>query len=61
MSDRGAALWPTDEAYLVFARPNGAIASRIIKEGLEAGVIVAENPGAAPKLMRYLPAWARPS
>ena len=40
---------------------NSAIASRIIKEGIEAGVIVADDPGAAPKLMRYLPAWARPS
>jgi predicted HTH transcriptional regulator len=40
---------------------NSAIASRIIKEGIEGGVIVADDPGAAPKLMRYLPAWARPS
>jgi hypothetical protein len=39
---------------------NSAIASRIIKEGLEAGVIVADDPDAAPKLMRYLPTWARP-
>ena len=39
---------------------NSASASRLIREGLEAGVIVPDDPQAAPKLMRYIPAWARP-
>jgi len=37
---------------------NRAIVSRIIREAVEAGVIVPADPHAAPKLMRYLPYWA---
>lgn len=39
---------------------NIATASRLIREAVEAGVIVPNDPGAAPKLMRYVPAWAAP-
>lgn len=39
---------------------NIATASRLIREAVEAGVIVPYEPGAAPKLMRYVPAWAAP-
>ena len=39
---------------------NIAKASRLIGEAVEAGVIVADDPAAAPKLMRYAPAWAVP-
>lgn len=37
---------------------NMATASRLIREAVEAGVIVPYDPNAAPKLMRYIPAWA---
>lgn len=37
---------------------NRATVSRLIREAVEAGVIVAADPDAAPKLMRYLPYWA---
>jgi predicted HTH transcriptional regulator len=37
---------------------NSATASRIIKEAVEAGVIVAVDPGAGRKFMRYVPRWA---
>jgi ATP-dependent DNA helicase RecG len=39
---------------------NIATASRVIREAVEAGVIVPYDPGAAPKLMRYVPVWAAP-
>jgi predicted HTH transcriptional regulator len=39
---------------------NIATASRLIREAVEAGFIVPYDPDAAPKLMRYLPAWATP-
>jgi ATP-dependent DNA helicase RecG len=39
---------------------NIATASRLIREAVEAGVIVPYDPGAAPKLMRYVPVWAAP-
>ena len=39
---------------------NIATASRLIREAVEAGLIVPYDPDAAPKLMRYLPAWAAP-
>ncbi len=39
---------------------NIAAASRLIREAVEAGLIVPYDPDAAPKLMRYLPAWAAP-
>ncbi|MEO5951600.1 MAG: ATP-binding protein [Chloroflexia bacterium] len=39
---------------------NIAAASRLIREAVEAGFIVPYDPDAAPKLMRYLPAWAIP-
>jgi predicted HTH transcriptional regulator len=37
---------------------NSAIASRLIKEALEAGVIRPYEEGAARKLMKYVPIWA---
>jgi ATP-dependent DNA helicase RecG len=37
---------------------NTATASRIIREAIEAGVIMPYDPNAAPKLMRYVPYWA---
>jgi predicted HTH transcriptional regulator len=40
---------------------NSAIASRLIKEAVEAGVIVAVNPDAGRKFMRYVPSWAAPA
>ena len=37
---------------------NMAVASRLIKESVAAGVIVSYDKGAAPKLMKYIPWWA---
>ena len=42
------------------AAQNSATASRIIKDAVEAGVIVAYDAAANPKVMKYVPAWARP-
>lgn len=39
---------------------NSAAASRLIREAVEAGLVVAYDPNAAPKLMRYVPVWAAP-
>ena len=39
---------------------NIAAASRLIREAVETGGIVPYDPGAAPKLMRYMPVWAAP-
>ena len=39
---------------------NIAAASRLIREAVEAGSIIPDDPDAAPKLMRYVPAWAAP-
>jgi ATP-dependent DNA helicase RecG len=39
---------------------NLAIASRLIREAVEAGWIIPYDPEAAPKLKRYLPFWAVP-
>jgi ATP-dependent DNA helicase RecG len=39
---------------------NSSIASRLIREAVEAGYIVPHDPSAAPKLMRYLPFWSAP-
>ena len=36
---------------------NRSTVSRLIREAVEAGAIVPADPGAAPKLMRYLPFW----
>jgi hypothetical protein len=40
---------------------NSAIASRLIREALDAGVVVPQDVNAPPKLMRYVPAWAGPT
>lgn len=37
---------------------NMAAASRLIKESVEAGVIIPYETGAAPRLMKYIPWWA---
>lgn len=37
---------------------NMATASRLIKEAVDAQVILAHDPQAAPKLMKYIPWWA---
>lgn len=42
------------------AEKNSATASRLIKEAIGAGLVVSYDPTAAPKLMRYIPAWAAP-
>ena len=39
---------------------NRARASRLIAEAVRAGAIVPDDPAAAPKFMRYAPAWASP-
>lgn len=39
---------------------NIAAASRLIREAVEAGLVVPYDPEAAPKLMRYVPVWAAP-
>lgn len=39
---------------------NLAVASRLIREAVGAGLIVPYDPDAAPKLMRYVPVWAAP-
>lgn len=39
---------------------NIATASRLIKEAVQAGAIAPYDPEAAPKLMKYVPWWARP-
>ena len=38
---------------------NSAKASRLIAEGVQEGVIAPDDPTAAPKLMRYVPWWAK--
>lgn len=38
---------------------NSAIASRLIREAMNAGVIDLHDPDAAPKLRRYVPSWAK--
>lgn len=38
---------------------NSAKASRLIAEAVEAGAIAPDDPTAAPKLMRYVPWWAK--
>jgi len=48
------------ERFGIDAR-NRARASRLIAEAVEAGAIVPADPTAAPKFMRYVPAWAGPS
>lgn len=40
------------------AEKNKAAASRLLKEAVEAGVIVPYDPDAATKIMRYIPYWA---
>lgn len=37
---------------------NSATASRLLKDGLAAGLIRLADPDAAPKLRRYVPHWA---
>lgn len=39
---------------------NIAAASRLIREAIEVGLIVADDPNAGPKFMRYIPIWAAP-
>jgi ATP-dependent DNA helicase RecG len=39
---------------------NSAVASRIIKEAVEAGAIGAHDPDSSKRLMRYVPWWALP-
>ncbi len=47
------------ERFGIEAR-NSAAASRLIREAVEAGVVVPYEPKAAPKMMRYVPTWAAP-
>jgi ATP-dependent DNA helicase RecG len=39
---------------------NSAVASRLIREAVEASFVLPYDPDAAPKLMRYIPFWADP-
>lgn len=39
---------------------NKALASRIIKDAVEAGMIAAHDPTAGPRALRYVPFWADP-
>lgn len=39
---------------------NRAVASRLLRDAVEAGVIVPRDPSAAPKHMQYLPWWVNP-
>jgi len=41
-------------------KKNSAIASRLIKEAIDVGMIVPFDPDAGSKAMRYLPFWAAP-
>jgi predicted HTH transcriptional regulator len=41
------------------AEGNAATASRLIREAVEAGAIVPVDEGAAKRLMKYVPAWAK--
>ena len=38
---------------------NSATASRLISEAIDEGVIAPDSPNAAPRLMRYVPWWAK--
>lgn len=42
------------------AERNKALASRIIREAVDNGVIAPYDPGAGPRTMRYVPYWADP-
>lgn len=44
---------------LKIADANSAMASRIIKDTIEAGLIRQENPNASLKYMKYVPKWAK--
>ena len=46
------------ERFRIEAR-NSARASRLIAEAVQEGVIAPDDPGAASKLMRYVPRWAK--
>jgi ATP-dependent DNA helicase RecG len=37
---------------------SSATASRVIRDAVEAGLIVAVDPSAAKKVMKYVPSWA---
>lgn len=39
---------------------NSAMASRLIKEAIQAGAICPHDPDAAPKMKKYVPFWAKP-
>ncbi len=38
---------------------NMALASRLIREAVDSGAVLPHDPGAAPKLRKYVPAWAK--
>ena len=37
-----------------------ALASRLVKEAIQAGTICPHDPDAAPKMKKYVPFWAKP-
>ncbi|MGE0144226.1 MAG: RNA-binding domain-containing protein [Planctomycetota bacterium] len=57
--DRGYLTNESLRARFGIAKGNSAVASRLIKESIEAGVIVPHEDGVAPKLRKYVPAWAK--
>jgi predicted HTH transcriptional regulator len=38
---------------------NMAMASRLIREAVDAGMVVPHDPAAGPKLRKYMPSWAK--
>ena len=42
------------------ASPNAAVASRLLNEAVEAGVIAIEDPAVGKRSRSYLPFWASP-
>ena len=42
------------------AEKNASIASRLLNEAMEAGLIVVEDPEAGTRIRSYLPFWAAP-
>ena len=58
--DGAARIWRNQALRVRFGveEQNRSTVSRLIREAVESGAIVPADPGAAPKLMRYLPFWA---
>jgi hypothetical protein len=42
------------------AEKNASVASRLLNEAMETGLIIVEDPGVGTRARRYLPFWAAP-